>query len=131
MKAATIVLFEKNEGVRFVLERSLDKYDNWIQVTAVNRVEEALQLLNKTSFNLLISEVSKTSSDGMRISERARQLWPDLKIIWVTVAGCSAFDKEKNQLKIVACLEKPLDINDFRRITLEALGYVEGIIEQA
>lgn len=131
MDAATIVLFERNKGVCFVLEKSLDKYEDWIQVISVHSGEQALKIIEERPFDLLISEISKTNSDGLQISARARQLWPDLRIIWVTVAGCRAFSREKNQLNIVSCLEKPLDIKDFRRVTLGALGYSEGIAEHA
>lgn len=116
-----IILFERYKGVQFVLERSLRKFDGEIEIVSSNDVDEVKALVIADHADLLISELSKLDSDGLAVSEYARRVNPDLKIIWITVLGCNEFKQQKEELDILDCMEKPLEIKDFREEVLEAL----------
>lgn len=117
-----IVLFEKYKGVQFVLERSLRKYQDDIEIVSAMGVDEVKELVDSDRVDLLITELSKMNTDGLTISRYARRANPDLKIIWITVLGCDKFKRQRENLNILECIEKPLEIDEFRADVLEALG---------
>lgn len=117
-----IVLFERYEGVRFVVEQSLKKYQENIQIISIHDVDEVKKWIDGESIDLLITELSKFNAEGMEISRYARKRHPDLKIIWITVLGCNEFLDQKIALGIYQCLEKPLEIDEFRGDVLKAIN---------
>jgi DNA-binding NtrC family response regulator len=122
MENKRIVLFERYKGVQFVLERSLKKYQGEIEIVSANDVNEVKALIDEDQVDLFITELSKMNSDGLTVSRYARRSNPDLRIIWITVLGCNVFKQQKEQLHIFECMEKPLEINEFRADVLEALA---------
>lgn len=121
MDEKKIVLFERYDGVRFVLERSLSKFEDEIEIQSSHWKNEIKKLIDSNEVDLLITELSRVEQDGMEVSRYARKASPELKIIWITVLGCDVFRKEKNRLGNIQCVEKPLEIKEFRHNILDAL----------
>ena len=118
-----IVIYEKNDGVRFVLERSLSKYREGIEISSSHWKNEIKRLMDKNEIDLLITELSRFNSDGFEISHYARMLNPNIRIIWITALGCDLFQDDKKQFGNVQCIEKPLEIKTFRKNVLQALKF--------
>lgn len=116
-----ILLFEKYDGVRFVLERSLSRRKEPIEIHSSSQKENIKATLTENHIDLLITELTSIDKDGMEITKYAREVSPDLKIIWITVLGCDVFRKQKKQLGDVQCYEKPVDITHFRHGVMDAL----------
>jgi DNA-binding NtrC family response regulator len=128
MEKKNIVLFEHYDGVRFILERSLSKSKENFNILSSNQKTEIKNFLNEDHVDLLITELSSKNPDGLEISRYARRLKPNIKIIWITVLGCDVFRELKNKIGNIKCIEKPLEITDFRRNVYKALdiGTPEG-----
>jgi DNA-binding NtrC family response regulator len=107
--------------VRFVLERSLSKFKNGITIHSSHWKDDIKQLIDSKSIDLLITELSMVDTDGLEISQYARRSFPDMTIIWITVMGCHEFKEQKEALDIFQCIEKPLEIAEFRNDVIEAL----------
>jgi DNA-binding NtrC family response regulator len=121
MNNKKIILFEKYDGVRFVLERSLAKIKGNIDIHSSHWKNEVKHLIDQDNVDLLVTELSRVNSDGLEISRYARKIHPDLQIIWITVLGCDIFREQKEKIGSVACIEKPLEINEFREHVIHAL----------
>lgn len=121
MGEKNIILFERYDGVRFVLERSLAKYEEDICIHTSHWKNEIKKLIDSNNADLLITELSKVNPDGLELSRYARKISPEIKILWITVLGCDVFRKHKEKLGNIHCVEKPLKIEDFREDVLEAL----------
>lgn len=121
MTEKNIILFEKYDGVRFVLERSLSKYDEEISIHSSNWKNEVKHLIDQNSVDLLITELSRINPEGLEISRYARKIHPSLGIIWITVMGCNVLRELKEQIGNVQCIEKPLKVVEFRKKVLKAL----------
>jgi|GEM_PF-3491157 len=121
MAKKKIFLFEKHDGVRFVLERSLAKYHEKIQIHSFSWKEEIKKMINLNHLDLLITELDLTNPIGIGISSFARSKSPNLKILWVTALGCDVFREHKQKLGDIICIEKPLQILDFRTSVLDLL----------
>ena len=122
MTAKKIILYEKYDGVRFVLERSLAKINGDFTIHASHLKNDVKQLIDQHGVDLLITELSRLNPDGLEISRYARKANPEMSIIWITVLGCNIFREQKKKLGNILCMEKPLEINDFRENVLEALS---------
>ena len=122
MVAKKIILYEKYDGVRFVLERSLAKINGDFNIHASHWKNDVKQLIDQHGVDLLITELSRLNPDGLEISRYARKANPEMSIIWITVLGCNIFREQKKKLGNILCMEKPLEINDFRENVLEALS---------
>lgn len=121
MAEKKIVLFEHYDGVRFILERSLSKSQHDIDIMSSNQKIDIKNFLDEENVDLLITELSSRNPDGLEISRYARKSEPNLKIIWITVLGCDVFREIKNKIGNIKCIEKPLEIADFRRDVYKAL----------
>lgn len=126
MDEKNIVLYERHDGVRFVLERSLQKYQENIKIHSSHWKNEIKRMIAEVnSIDLLITELSRINPDGLEISYFARKQNPELKIMWITVLGCHNFCDERDKLGNICCFEKPLEINEFRQDVLEALDIAD------
>lgn len=121
MMKKNIVLFEHYDGVRFILERSLSKSHHNINILSSNKKEDIKNFIDEDHVDLLITELSSKNPDGLEISNYARKSKPKIKIIWITVLGCDVFREIKNKIGNIKCMEKPLEIADFRRDVYKSL----------
>lgn len=124
MNEKNIVLFERYDGVRFVLERSLSQYVEDISIYTSHWMTEVKKLIDNKNIDLLITELSKVNPEGMEISRYARRMNPDIKIIWITVLGCDVFRDQIELMGNIRCIEKPLQITEFRHDVLDALNLI-------
>ena len=122
MNEKIILLYEKYDGVSFVLERSLTKYEEEIKIFSSHWKKDIVDQIQEKQVDLLITELSGNNPDGMEISYYARKLIPDMRILWITVLGCDTFRKQSEKLGNILCIEKPLEIKLIRKNVLEALG---------
>ncbi len=122
MLMKNIILFEHYDGVRFILERSLSKSDKEINIQSSPIKNDIKDIIDQNNADLLITELSRANPSGLELSRYARKANPELKIIWITVLGCDVFKEIKNQIGNIKCIEKPLEIKDFRRDVFKALG---------
>jgi len=123
-----IILFEHYDGVRFILERSLSRASEEVNIHSSTLKNDIKDILDNNEVDLLITELSRPNPSGLELSRYARKSQPDLKIIWITVLGCDVFREIKNQIGNIKCIEKPLEIKDFRRDVFKALEmeYIGG-----
>ncbi len=121
MNKKNIILFERYAGVRFVLERSLSKYKDDINISSSHGMKDIKNFIDDNDTDLLITELCKTDAYGLEISRYARKKFPNLPIIWITVMGCHECREERKRLGIFLCIEKPLEVGEFRRDILDAL----------
>jgi DNA-binding NtrC family response regulator len=114
MSEKNIILYERYEGVRFVLERSLKMYQNEMQIFSAQDKDKVKALIDAESIDLLITELSSIHPDGLEITAYARKQIPDLAIIWITLLSCDVYRSIKEKFGSIYCIEKPLDIQTFR-----------------
>jgi len=122
MKSKNIVLYETYDGVRFVLERSLQKISQSINIYSSNWKNEIKKIIRSKNVDLLITELAQTNSNGLEVSALARKISPEISIIWITVLGCNRFREYREKIGNIRCIEKPLAIEDFRKDVFKALN---------
>jgi two-component system cell cycle response regulator CpdR len=77
-----ILLAEDDEAMRAYLTRALEKVG--YSVTAVDRGTAALPLLEKESFELLLTDIVMPEMDGIELAQRASEIAPGMRVMFIT-----------------------------------------------
>ena len=81
----TILLVDDDDSLRRVVDYSL-REDGFI-VVAASSGEEALQVVDERSIDLVLSDVRMPGMDGMHLLERVKALKPELPVVLLTAHG--------------------------------------------
>ena len=77
-----ILLAEDDEAMRAYLTRALERVG--YSVTAVDRGTAALPLLEKESFELLLTDIVMPEMDGIELAQRASEMAPGMRVMFIT-----------------------------------------------
>jgi DNA-binding NtrC family response regulator len=123
-----ILIVDDEESVLFVLYNGLlrldDGYD--VEVDKAHDALQALERLRERPFDLMITDLRLPGMDGIELTEAARELDSDIAVIWVTAYDCHKARRDAERLCVYRCLDKPLEIDEIRAITREALDATLG-----
>lgn len=107
--APRILLAEDEEAMRTYLERALTKAG--YEVCAVDRGTEAIPLLEKEQFDLLLSDIVMPEMDGIELAQRCAEISPRTKVMFITgfAAVSLRASREQPHAKV---LSKPFHLRD-------------------
>ena len=97
--------FEMLEFLRSMLEISGHDYE----VLAVPSAEEGFLELQRTNFDLLITDVRLPGMSGFELIRRVRRVRPDMAVIILTAYSTAQGKKEAEELGVLRYFAKPLD----------------------
>jgi two-component system cell cycle response regulator CpdR len=104
-----ILLAEDDQVMREYLARALEK--SGYAVTAVDRGTAALPLLETERFDLLLSDIVMPEMDGIELAQRAAEIAPDMRIMFIT--GFAAVTlKAGKQVPQARVLSKPFHLRE-------------------
>ncbi|WP_136808658.1 sigma-54-dependent transcriptional regulator [Desulfosediminicola flagellatus] len=105
-----ILLAEDDEIMRITIQDRLEKY-NW-HVEVATDGQNAIDMLDRFSFRIIISDVRMPNLDGMALLKHVREVTPYTDIIMMT--GYGNVDSAINCLEMGAAdyLLKPFDMDD-------------------
>ena len=117
---ARILIAEDEPAVRTFLIRAMESRDH--EVTAVDDGVHALQALQVSEFDLLLSDIVMPELDGVALALKVSRDWPDMPIILIT-----GFAKERQRAHNLEALvhdvvAKPFDLE-------KICGVVEAALE--
>jgi DNA-binding NtrC family response regulator len=121
VKGRRILLVDDDENVLFVLRASLHRQDDSYEITTARDGRAALELAESSPFDLLITDVRLPGLDGVMLTEAMRAAVPWFGVIWITAYGCRELVEKMELLHVNACLEKPVEIAEFRDSVRRAL----------
>ena len=104
-----ILLAEDDRVMREYLTRALER--SGYVVSAVDRGTAALPLLEQERFDLLLSDIVMPEMDGIELAQRAADLAPDMRVMFIT--GFAAVTlKAGKQVPQARVLSKPFHLRD-------------------
>ena len=113
-----VLLVEDHRDTRLVLSNLLTRYGH--DVLSTETVHDALQLLDDTEFDMLLSDIGLPDGDGCELVEEAKRRQP-LKMTVALTALVSAEDRQRGlQAGFDHYLTKPLDVRQLRQVMAEA-----------
>jgi DNA-binding NtrC family response regulator len=101
------------------LERVMSKAG--YSVTAVQSGEEALELLEKQGFDLLLTDLRMEKVDGMRLLKVCRALHPDSEVIMITGYASAQSAVEAMKQGAFYYITKPFRLDEVRKVVAEAM----------
>lgn len=126
---SNILIVDDDQNQRTILQRILKKdgYD----CAAAESGQQALQLLNKQPFDLVISDMRMGKISGRDLLRSIREQWPQLPVLIVT-----AFAELQDAIRLVThegafyYFEKPIDIMALKKEIKRALQQVDSTTDQ-
>ena len=104
-----ILLAEDDESMRLYLSRALERVG--YSVTAVDRGTAAVPLLESQTFDLLLTDIVMPEMDGIELAQRAAELAPDLRVMFITGFAAVAL-KAGRRTPEAKVLSKPFHLKD-------------------
>ena len=104
-----ILLAEDDDSMRVYLTRALERVG--YAVTAVDRGTAALPLLERESFDLLLTDIVMPEMDGIELAQRAGTIAPGMRVMFIT--GFAAVALRTGAVQPQArVLSKPFHLRD-------------------
>ena len=107
---ASILLAEDDESLRRFLSAALERAGH--VVTSCGDGAEAFDRLRVVSFDLLLSDIVMPGLDGIELAKRAAELYPSLKIMFITGFAAVALHPASEAPKQAKILSKPFHLRD-------------------
>ncbi len=104
-----ILLAEDETAMRTYLERALTKAG--YAVVTVDRGTEAVPLLEKEHFDLLLSDIVMPEMDGIELAQRCAEVSPTTKVMFITGFAAVTLRASKEQ-PAAKVLSKPFHLRD-------------------
>ena len=99
------------------------------EVTQAKSGEEAAALLEKQSFDLMLSDIRMGRMDGIELLRRAREMVPAMPVIMLTAYGTVSTAVDALKLGAFDYLTKPFKIDELLHTVRRALEYNRAIQE--
>ena len=117
---ARILIAEDEDAVRTFLVRALESQGH--EVKAVADGVQALQTLQKNTFDLLLSDIVMPELDGIALALTVSRDWPGMPIILIT--GYAAESQRAHNLAalVYSVVPKPFDLQKICSVVDEALA---------
>ena len=101
----------ERKGIRFLLQKEEKDY----QILEAVNGKDALGILQKQKVDILFSDIKMPYMDGLELSRRARELYPDLQIIIFSGYNDFSFAREALRYGVVDYVLKPVDPAEFKK----------------
>lgn len=121
MCALRILLVDDEENVILTMKAGLEMLLG-CEVAIATSGEQALRLFEEKPFDLLITDYKMPGMDGMTLSARVRQSYPQTGIVMITAYGDDNLREQAAKVSIQSILDKPVSLADVCTAALEALN---------
>ncbi len=123
-----ILIVDDDEVYRDVLKDAIADEDTELAVAASG--EEALGLLERAPFDILITDLNMPGIDGLTLLKRARQLYPDILALIITGYGSLESAVEAIRSGAYDYIQKPFRIDEVAVSTRNAIDRVRMLRER-
>lgn len=121
-EAARILIVEDEKSALRNLQHVMRK--EGYQVTGMLSSSEALALLDKNEFDIVLTDLRMEKVDGVQMLERTKQLYPDTEVILITAYASIPSAVETMKKGAYDYIAKPFKLEDVRRVVRSALERV-------
>ena len=100
--------------------------DAGYQVATAETGEEALELIRRQKFGLMILDVRLPGRTGISVLREVREKYPEIKAIIITAYPSSDLTAEAMKLGAIDYLIKPIAPDDLEKLVREAVSNFEN-----
>jgi len=119
--AEHILIVDDKPAVALYLREALESLDNHYRVSIAQSGKKALEILQASPIDLLITDLRMPGISGLDLIRWVRASSPDTRTILITAYGDDKVKAEARRLEAYRYLTKPFDITDFRQAVQDAL----------
>jgi len=116
-----ILIVDDEPRVAFFLSKSLEHTKQNYNVSIAHSGEEALEILNRSSIDLLVTDLRMPGIDGLELMRWVRASSPHTRTILMTAYGNNKVEAEARRLEAYRYITKPFNMDDFTKAVQEAL----------
>jgi DNA-binding NtrC family response regulator len=91
-------------------------------VKGASRGEQAVELMRKEPFDLMVLDYKMPGMSGFEVYEQAKQMYPQMSVILVTGHGTPEILNEANRMGFKAILLKPFTSEELRSTVEKVLA---------
>jgi len=121
-----ILVIDDEVNVLFVMQDGLMRLGDGYEIVTAQHGRAALDKIRAMPFDLVITDLRMPGMDGVELTEAIKGLNPDTVVIWMTAYGCHEVRAAAARLMVYACLNKPVEVAEIRRIVREVLAGTKG-----
>ncbi len=119
-KGCRVLVVDDEAVVRELLKRFLERFGQVVTLASTGR--EALSLLQRESFDLLVTDLGMPDVSGHQVAQGARSLHPNLPIVLTTGWGETITPEKLAEIHAIALLPKPFTHHELIAVLEKALG---------
>ncbi|MBN2092863.1 response regulator [candidate division KSB1 bacterium] len=116
-----ILIVDDEEDITWGISRSLNKEKSLFRVTCAHSGTEALDFLNKSPFDLVISDIRMPGINGLELLLEIRKKFPQTKVIIMTAYGSPEMQHKADMRGSVGYIEKPFEMNNLKKLIFETI----------
>ena len=120
------ILIVEDEAIERSVIKYLIKQNSFdLRIYETDNGKDALDLLHNEPIDILMTDIRMPIMDGLKLTEKAKQLYPDIPIIFFS--NYSDFSYVKKALKLHAAnyIMKPIDPNELKTTISNVLSYIQ------
>jgi two-component system NtrC family response regulator len=121
MNKFAILVVEDDESQQRIIEYNLKQ--KGYEVTAVESAERGIEILRNRDFALLVSDMKLPGMDGMEFLKQARELKPEIPVLFITAFGTVEKAVEAMKAGAFDYITKPFDRDEFIMVVEKALEF--------
>jgi CheY-like chemotaxis protein/predicted regulator of Ras-like GTPase activity (Roadblock/LC7/MglB family) len=121
MASKHILIVDDEPKVGFFLGRALEMTNKECKVSTAHSGEEALDILEKSKVDLLITDLRMPGISGLELIRWVKTSSPKTQTILITAYGSDKVQAEAQRLKIYHYITKPFNVRDFTEVVDKAL----------
>jgi len=115
-----ILVVDDEKPITLLLQDSLEEAIGCQVITATSG-EQALQLCEGRSFDLLITDYKMPGLDGLALSQCIRQLYPHMAILMLTAYNNDWLCQQAAKTGVAYIINKPAKPSEIRQVVSEIL----------
>lgn len=120
MKSKHILIVDDEPRVAFFLSKALEHARHDCRVSIAHSGEEALELLNRSPVDLLVTDLRMPGISGLELMRWVRAASPQTCVILITAYGNDEVEAEARRLEAYRYITKPFNVDDFTKAVDEA-----------
>lgn len=108
MGRINVLIVDDDVNFLYVLGLLLESKD--LEVTSASRGAEAVDIVRKTTFDMVITDFSMPGMNGLELAAAVKELHPDLPVMMVTCEVTSDLIEMATDVGICRVLDKPVNV---------------------
>jgi CheY-like chemotaxis protein len=116
-----VLIVDDEETLTWSLAKSLAVDRETYEVTIANSGEEALPLMNGTTYDVVVLDIRLPGMNGLDVLMKVKERSPATKVIMMTAYGSSEIKAKAKAKGSLFYIEKPFEIDQMRELIFKAL----------